>query len=112
MLEQIEKIRKQVEKNNENLERELERKEQVRKMKEKGMSFTQIGKELGVSRQRAHILYKGNPQKKTKWEDIAIEWKALYTVAKMPIHIIAEKYNCSTGAVHYQLKKMGVDTSK
>lgn len=34
-------------------------KERVKELREKGLSFTEIGKILGISRQRAHQLYHG-----------------------------------------------------
>lgn len=71
------------------------------------LSFPEIGKIMGVSKQRAQQLYAQSyapPEKRTKWSQFREEWKRLRAEGES-IYRIAQKHNCSTSVVAGQLKK-------
>lgn len=91
----------------------IEKIQLVRELKEKGMTFEEIGRQLGITRQRASAIFRSDMQAPsiTKWnlyyKTFAEEYNNGLTSQK-----IAEKYNCSLYTVLKALKKEGITANK
>lgn len=86
----------------------------VRELKEKGMTFEEIGKQLGITKQRANVLYSYDPTiiTTTKWSKLYPTFIEEYTKNNVSINKIAEKYGCSISVIQNCFKKNGIKADK
>ncbi|MEQ8192777.1 MAG: hypothetical protein ABRQ39_32745 [Candidatus Eremiobacterota bacterium] len=86
----------------------------IRELREKGLSFEEIGKQLGITKQRANVLYSYDPTliTTTKWSKLYPTFIEEYTINNLPINKIAEKYGCSISVIQNCFKKYGIKANK
>ncbi|MEQ8224157.1 MAG: hypothetical protein ABRQ37_17700 [Candidatus Eremiobacterota bacterium] len=86
----------------------------VRELKEKGLTFEKIGKQLGITRQRASAIFLSDTQVPsiTKWSKLYSTFIEEYTKNNLSMNKIAEKYNCSIGIIQICFKKNGIKANK
>ena len=91
----------------------IEKIQLVRELKEKGLTFDEIGKQLGITRQRASAIFRSDMQAPsiTKWNLYYKKFVEDYNNG-LPSQEIAKKYNCSLYTVLKALKKEGVTANK
>jgi predicted DNA-binding protein YlxM (UPF0122 family) len=86
----------------------------IRELREKGMSFEEIGKQLGITKQRANVIYSYDPTliTTTKWSKLYPTFIEEYTINNLPINKIAEKYGCSISVIQNCFKKNNIKANK
>jgi predicted transcriptional regulator len=86
----------------------------ARDLKEKGLTFEEIGKQLGITRQRASAIFLSDAHAPsiTKWSKLYPTFIEEYTVNDLPMNKIAEKYKCPIGIIQICFKKNGIKANK
>lgn len=97
----------------------IERIHLIRDLKNQGLSFEKIGEKLGITKQRASIIFHSDiniiktPRAKpiTKWSSYYKKFAEDYRNNLSSLEI-AKKYNCSTRTVTKGLEEEGIKPNK
>jgi len=86
----------------------------VRRLKSEGLTFEEIGKKLGITKQRANAIFTHDPnvQTITKWSNLYPTFIEEYTVNNLPMNKIAEKYKCPIGIIQICFRNNGIKANK
>lgn len=81
-------------------------KEKIKQLRKEKLTFREIGERLGISKQRASVLFQATGGKQTwgKWEKFADAWKKEIG-AGVTYEEVAKKYKVPTSTIFYHVKK-------